>query len=176
MQEWGGTERLKKIRNGFVCRIMLGQGTCFENIQFVSDTLKKCGSFIVLHHPLDARSKLKFLCTFNLRPVFRGNYDTLQHRFKNFNTWAYRKTFFYWNIRLYCWLLGNSDIIISQGAYPWLSYILKSFNTGYKYTNVYYNKDASIIYLVEWAPYPGVVQFYLLLNEAVKYSSLLRSF
>ena len=118
MQEWGGTERLKKIRNGCVCRIMLGQGTCFENIQFVSDTLKKCGSFIVLHHPLDARSKLKFLCTFNLRPVFRGNYDTLQHRFKNFNTWAYRKTFFYWNIRLYCWLLGNSDIIISQGHIP----------------------------------------------------------
>ena len=41
-----------------------------------------------------------------------------------------------------------------SGAYPWLSYILKSFNTGYKCTNFYYNKDASIIYLVEWALLP----------------------
>ena len=46
MQEGRGIERLKKIRNGFVFRIMLLQGTCFENIQFVSGTLNKDINYI----------------------------------------------------------------------------------------------------------------------------------
>ena len=58
-------------------RIKLGQGACFENIPFVSGTLKKCGSFIVLCYPLDTGCKLNVFER-SIYVLFSScNYDTL---------------------------------------------------------------------------------------------------